>query len=224
VSTQALKTERVRLRRRRERGSHERQVIDAILDEALIAHLGIVGADGQPYVLPMLHARAGDVVYCHGSAAGRAMKTLAAGAPACLTVTLLDGLVMARSAMHHSANYRSVVLLGTARAVDDLGEKRAALEVIVDHVVPGRSAQVRAPTDSELKATAVVALPIEEASAKVRTGPPVDDEADYALAAWAGVVPLGLAIGAPEPDPRLRAGIEPPAGLREYRRPTASGR
>ncbi len=212
-------SDRVRLRRRRERGSHDRRVIDAILDEGLIAHLGIADEQGQPFVVPTLHARCGEVVYCHGSAAGRTLRALAAGAPACLTVTLLDALVLARSAMHHSANYRSVMLLGRATSVNDPEEKRAALRVIVEHIVPGRWSQVRPPTDSELKATSVLAIPIEEASAKVRTGPPVDDEEDYTLQAWAGVLPLSIRSGALEPDPRLRAGIEPPLSLSDYRRP-----
>jgi nitroimidazol reductase NimA-like FMN-containing flavoprotein (pyridoxamine 5'-phosphate oxidase superfamily) len=212
-------SDRVRLRRRRERGRYERSVIDAILDEALIAHLGIAGSDGQPFVIPMLHARRGDVVYCHGSAAGRATRALAGGAPACLTVTLLDALVLARSAMHHSANYRSVMLLGEATVVDQADEKLAALEAIVEHIVPGRWADVRWPTANELKATSVLSIPIEEASAKIRTGPPLDDEEDYALSAWAGVIPFAAASMTPEPDPRLREGIVPPPYVAGYRRP-----
>ncbi len=212
-------SERVRLRRKRERGSYDRSVIDAILDEALIAHLGIVDGDGQPFVIPTLHARSGDVVYCHGSTASRTLRALADGAPACLTVSLIDGLVLARSAMHHSANYRSAMLIGRATIVDDPEEKRAALRAVVEHIVPGRWADVRAPTDNELRATSVLAIPIEEASAKVRSGGPLDDEEDYALAAWAGVIPLASSARAPEPDPRLRAGIAPPAYVSAYRRP-----
>lgn len=212
-------SDRVRLRRRRERGSYDRRVIDAIIDEALIAHLGIALEDGQPLVVPTLHARCGDLVYCHGSVASRTLTALAAGAPACLTVSLLDGLVLARSAMHHSANYRSVMLVGEAASVDDPDEKRSALEVIVEHIVPGRWHEVRPPTDKELMATSILAIPIEEASAKVRTGPPVDDEEDYALRAWAGVIPLAMQTGSPEPDPRLRADIEPPVCVTGYRRP-----
>jgi len=200
-------SDRVRLRRKRERGSHERAVIDAILDEGLIAHLGIVDAGGQPFVVPTLHARSGDVVYLHGSAAGRAMKTLATGAPACLTVSLLDALVLARSAMHHSANYRSVML-----------RKRAALEAVVEHVVPGRWAEVRAPTDKELKATSVLEMTIDEASAKIRTGAPVDDEEDYALDTWAGVLPLHTVAGTPQPDARLSADIAVPGYVSAYTR------
>jgi uncharacterized protein len=217
-------SERVQLRRKRERGSHDRALIDAILDEALIAHIGICDERGQPFVVPTLHARCGDVVYCHGSIAGRAIGALASGTPACLTVSLIDGLVLARSAMHHSANYRSVMLLGAARAVSDPAEKRAALEAVVEHIVPGRVAEVRAPSENELRATGVVALEIEEASAKVRSGGPVDDEQDYALGAWAGVIPLALGAGDPLPDARLPAGAAVPGHVVGYRRPGACPR
>jgi nitroimidazol reductase NimA-like FMN-containing flavoprotein (pyridoxamine 5'-phosphate oxidase superfamily) len=211
-------SERVRLRRKRERGTHERAVIDAILDEALIAHLGIV-EDGQPFVTPTLHARCGDVVYCHGSSASRTLRVLAAGTPVCLTVSLIDGLVLARAAMHHSANYRSAMLLGHARVVTDGEEKREALRAVVEHIVPGRSGDVRGPSENELKATSVLAIPIDEASAKVRTGGPVDDEEDYALDTLAGVIPLRSTAGEPAADARLRAGIEMPAYVCAYRRP-----
>jgi len=212
-------SERVRVRRKRERGSYEREVIDQILDEALIAHLGITGEDGQPFVIPTLHGRCGGVVYCHGSLGSRTMKALSAGAPACLTVSLIDGLVLARSAMHHSANYRSVMLLSRARAVSEPLQKRAALEAIVEHIVPGRWREVREPTDKELAATAVVSLPIEEASAKIRRGGPVDDEPDLERAVWAGVLPLTSTVGAPLPDSLLDPGIPLPSYLRPYRRP-----
>lgn len=212
-------SDRVRLRRKRERGSYDRATIDAILDEALIAHLGIVDERGQPFVIPTLHARSGDLVYCHGSSASRTLRALAAGAPACLTVSLIDGLVLARSAMHHSANYRSAMLIGRARVVAEPEEKRAALRAVVEHIVPGRWDDVRAPTDNELSATAVLALPIDEASAKLRSGGPVDDEEDHALPAWAGVIPLTAGAGSPVPDPRLRAGIAPPPYVTGYRRP-----
>jgi uncharacterized protein len=211
-------SDRVRLRRKRERGSYDRAVVDAILDEALIAHLGIAGDDGQPLVIPTLHARCGDLVYLHGSAAGRTLRALSGGAPVCLTVSLLDGLVLARSAMHHSANYRSVMLLGHARSVEDRAEKLAAFEAIVEHIVPGRWRDVRPPTDNELKATAVLAIPIDEASAKVRIGQPIDDEEDYSLPAWAGVIPLFTKALAPKPDPRLQADIPPPVYASDYRR------
>jgi nitroimidazol reductase NimA-like FMN-containing flavoprotein (pyridoxamine 5'-phosphate oxidase superfamily) len=209
----------VRLRRKRERGSYDRALIDAILDEALIAHLGICEQDGQPIVIPTLHAREGDVVYCHGSVASRTLRALAAGARVCLTVSLIDGLVLARSAMHHSANYRSVMLLGSARSVEEPAEKLAALRAVVEHIVPGRWGEIRPPSEGELAATAVLALPIEEASAKVRTGAPVDDEDDYARAAWAGVIPLSLSPGVPEPDELLAPGTALPAHLARYRRP-----
>jgi nitroimidazol reductase NimA-like FMN-containing flavoprotein (pyridoxamine 5'-phosphate oxidase superfamily) len=215
-------SDRVRLRRKRERGRYEREVIDAILDEALIAHLGIAGADGQPVVIPMLHARCGDLVYCHGSAANRTLRALVAGTPACLTVTLLDALVLARSAMHHSANYRSVMLLGEATLVTAQDEKLAALEAIVEHIVPGRWADVRWPTENELKATSVLAIPIEEASAKIRSGPPLDDEQDYAMDVWAGVIPIASQPMDPEPDPRLPAGVVAPPYVSGYRRPGSS--
>jgi uncharacterized protein len=212
-------SDRVRLRRKRERASYDRAVIDAILDEALIAHLGIVAEDGQPFVIPTLHARLGDIVYCHGSTASRTLKALAAGAPLCLTVSLIDGLVLARSAMHHSANYRSVVLLGRARLVEQEAEKRAALQAVIEHIVPGRWNDVRAPTENELKATSVLAIPVEEASVKIRTGGPLDDEEDYALPAWAGVIPLVSQALAPEPDVRLAGGISAPAYVTAYARP-----
>jgi uncharacterized protein len=210
-------SERVRLRRKRERGSYERETIEAVLDEGLIGHLGIV-EDGQPLVIPTLHARHGEIVYCHGSTASRTLKALAAGAPACLTVSLIDGLVLARSAMHHSANYRSVVLLGTARLVEDPVERLRGFEAIVERLVPERWGEVRQPTEKELKATALLAFPIEEASAKIRTGPPEDDEEDYALDVWAGVIPLSLSAGVPIADERLAAGTPVPAHVSGYRR------
>lgn len=210
-------SERVRLRRKRERGSYARETIEAILDEALIGHLGIV-EDGHPLVIPTLHARHGDVVYCHGSTASRTLKALAAGVPACLTVSLIDGLVLARSAMHHSANYRSVVLLGTARLVEDPAERLLGFEAIVERLVPERWPEVRQPTENELKATALLAFPVEEASAKIRTGPPEDDEEDYALDVWAGVIPLSLSAGTPMADPRLAAGTPIPSHVSGYRR------
>jgi hypothetical protein len=199
----------VRLRRKRERGSHDRETIDAILDEGLIAHIGIV-EDGQPLVIPTLHARSGDVVYLHGSVAGRTMRAIGSGAPLCLTVSLIDGLVLARSAMHHSANYRSAVLIGRGRPVTDREELLAGFEAVVERLVPGRWSDVRAPTEKELRATALVALPIDAASAKVRTGGPVDDEEDYELPAWAGVIPLSMQAGPAEADPRLPEGVPVP--------------
>ena len=211
-------TERTTLRRRRERGSYERATMDAILDEALYCHLGFT-VDGQPFVLPTIHARVGDVLYVHGSAAGRMLRTVGSGVPVCLTVTLVDGLVLARSVFHHSMNYRSVVVLGTARVVGDPAEKLAALEAVVEHVVPGRWREVRAPNAQELKATSVLALPLAEASAKVRTGPPLDDEEDLALGCWAGVLPFATRPLAPIPDPHLPPTIQPSACVTAYRRP-----
>ncbi len=211
-------SERVRLRRKRERGHHDRATIDAILDEALIAHIGITDDEGRPLVIPTLHARAGDVVYLHGAVASRTLRTLATTAPICLTASLIDGLVLARSAMHHSANYRSAILLGNARLVEEPVEKGAALRAIVEHIVPGRWSDVRAPSRNELKATAVLALAIEEASAKIRTGGPLDDEEDHALDTWAGVIPLASVAGTPIADPLLRAGIVLPRYATSYSR------
>jgi nitroimidazol reductase NimA-like FMN-containing flavoprotein (pyridoxamine 5'-phosphate oxidase superfamily) len=206
-------TPRTKLRRVPNRGSHDRTTIDAILDEALIAHLGFVH-DGRPAVIPTLHARVGDEVYVHGSAASRALRALAHGIEACLTVTLVDGLVLARSAFHHSINYRSVVLYGTARPLSRDEQLETALHAFTERLVPGRWDAVRRPSRKELKATSVLALPIEEGSAKVRTGPPVDDEEDYALDTWAGVVPLRLAAMTPEPDPRMAENVEIPDHIR----------
>jgi uncharacterized protein len=202
-------TNRTRVRRQPSRGHHDRVTIDAILDEALVAHVAFVH-DGRPAVIPTLLARVGDEVYLHGSSASRALRTLQAGAQACLEVTHLDGIVLARSAFHHSINYRSAVLYGTLRAVEDPAERTRALEAFTEKLIPGRWEHVRGPTRQELKATAVLALPIEEGSAKLRTGPPGDDEEDHASDAWAGVVPLRIHRGVPEPDPRLRSGIPLP--------------
>jgi len=206
MASSAAPSPRARVRRAPARADYDRATIDAILDEALVAHLGFA-VDGQPYVIPTLHARIGDEVYLHGSAASRMVTMLGAGIPACLTVTLLDGLVLARSAFHHSMNYRSVVVLGRARFVEGPEERAAALEAFTERLIPGRWAEVRPPSRQELKGTRVLALPLDEASAKLRAGGPVDDEDDYALDAWAGTVPLRLTPGAVEPDARLREGI-----------------
>ena len=210
-------TDRTTLRRLPSRGSFDRQVVDAILDEALVCHVGFV-AGSQPYVIPTIHARAGERLYVHGSAASRMLRTLVGGVPVCVTATLLDGLVLARSAFHHSMNYRSVVVLGEAEPVQDADEKWDALHAIVEHVARGRWAEVREPSAKELAATLVLRLPIEEASAKVRTGPPLDDEEDYGLECWAGVLPLRLVPGTPEADPRLSPGRMPSAVVTAYRR------
>lgn len=208
-----MKTARTKLRRMPARGSHERSVIEAILDEALVSHLGMVD-DGLPVVIPTLHARVGSRVYLHGSAASRALRG-SRGAEVCLAVTLVDGLVLARSAVHHSVNYRAAMLFGAGTWVDDEGEKLTALEALVEKIVPGRWGDARVPTAKELRATAVLSIPLEEASAKVRSGPPQDDDADLELPVWAGVVGLRTVATAPEPDALLVAGIEPPAYLSE---------
>jgi nitroimidazol reductase NimA-like FMN-containing flavoprotein (pyridoxamine 5'-phosphate oxidase superfamily) len=196
---------------------YDRASIDAILDEGLVAHLAFTGEGGQPYAIPTLHARVGDEVWVHGSSASRTLRTLGRGARACLTVTLVDGLVLARSIFNHSVNYRSVIVLGEARAVTDPVDKRAALAAFAERVTPGRWDDARPPTPSEVKATSILALPLDEASAKVRTGPPVDGDDDHALDVWAGVVPIRLMRGEPVPDPALRAGIEVPGYLRDAR-------
>lgn len=198
MSTYA-QTRRTRLHRIPARGTYDRDAVHAILDEALVCHLGFV-ADGQPFVLPTTFVRDGEDLFVHGSAASRMLRSLRDGVPACLTVMLLDGLVLAQSAFHHSMNYRSVVVLGLAREVVDEGEKLRALNRLVDKVSPGRSAQVRPPSDKELKATSVLALPLNEVSAKVRIGAPLDDAEDMALPVWAGVVPVRLQAGEPRPD------------------------
>ena len=208
-----LKTPRTKLRRVPNRGTHDRETIDAILDEALISHVGFVH-DGRPAVIPTIHARVGDEVLLHGSAASRMLRALAHGVDVCVTATLIDGLVLARSAFHHSMNYRSVVLYGTARPVTGDERVQDALEAFTEKLVPGRWADVRWPTRQELKGTAVLALPIAEGSAKVRTGPPIDDDEDYDLDVWAGVVPMRLTASPAEPDPLLRAGIPRPAYVR----------
>ena len=208
-----MRTPRTKVRRVPKRGSHDRETIDAILDEALICHLGFVH-DGHPAVIPTLHARVGDEVFIHGSAASRMIRALAAGVEACLTVTLVDGLVLARSAFHHSVNYRSVVLYGTATPVTEPKDKERVLEAFTEKLVPGRWAEVRWPTRKELKGTAALKLPIVEGSAKVRTGPPIDEDEDYALDAWAGVVPIRTEMLPPEPDPLLREGVAAPEHVR----------
>jgi uncharacterized protein len=208
---------RTRVQRLPNRGAYDRETIWAILDEGLVCHVGFV-SDGQPFVLPTTHVRVGDQLYVHGAAANRMLTTLENGVPVCVTVTLLDGLVLARSAFKHSMNYRSVVVLGHARAVTEPAEKRKILSALVEHVMPGRSAQIRGPNDKELAATLVLALPLTEASAKIRRGPPVDDPMDLGLAVWAGELPLRLRPLAPVPDPKLEPLLETPEQLLSYRR------
>ncbi len=199
-------TERTTLHRMPQRASYDRALLERILDEALYCHVGLV-VDQQPYVLPTIHARAGEQLYLHGSSASRLLAKASAGIPICVTVTILDGLVLARSVYHHSMNYRSVVVLGNAVEVTDQNERLAALKAIVDHVIPGRWNDVRGPSQQELKATRVVRLPLAEASVKIRTGPPIDDENDYGLPCWAGEIPLRLERHSPMPDPRLAPSI-----------------
>lgn len=210
------KTDRTTLKRLPKRGVYERELVYGILDEAFICHVGFA-VDGQPFVIPTGFGRVGDQIYIHGSQISRMLRTLAGGIAVCVTVTLLDGLVLARSAFHHSMNYRSVVIFGRASSVDDRDTKLAALRAFSEHVIPGRWDETREPTEQELKATAVLSLPLEEASAKVRSGPPIDDEEDYALPVWAGVLPLSLVAGEPVPDPRLPEGVEESNSVRHYR-------
>lgn len=200
-------TERTRVARLPTRGVYDREQVHAILDEGFLCHVGFV-ADGQPYVIPTGYARDGETVYLHGSAASRMLRSLDGGVPVCVTVTLVDGFVLARSVFHHSMNYRSVVMLGTARAVTEREEKLRALRAFTNHIVPGRWEEARPPSEQELKATSVLALALEEVSAKMRSGPPVDDEEDYTLPVWAGVVPVRLQMGEPLPDDRLRSDVE----------------
>jgi nitroimidazol reductase NimA-like FMN-containing flavoprotein (pyridoxamine 5'-phosphate oxidase superfamily) len=212
-------TARTQVKRLPKRGQYDRETIDRILDEGFICHVGFVH-DGSPVVIPTGYARSGDRLYIHGSAASRMLRSLDQGVEVCVTVTLLDGLVLARSAFHHSMNYRSVVIFGTAKAVTDEVEKNEALRLFTEHVVPGRWEQIRWPTAQELKATTVLSLPIEEASAKVRTGPPIDDEEDYAMSVWAGVLPLQLTKGSPVADSRLPQETDPGVDVTGWRRKT----
>jgi uncharacterized protein len=191
--------EHLRVKREPQRGVYERETIDAILDEALVCHLGFA-IDGQPYVIPTLHARVGDRLYVHGSAASRMLRHAAADARICVTVTLLDGLVLARSVFNHSIDYRSVVVLGTPTLVEDVAQKREALHAFTEHIAPGRWDEARQPTDKELKATWILSIPLDEASAKIRTGPPEDEPEDRDLPVWAGVVPIHLAAEPSEYD------------------------
>jgi nitroimidazol reductase NimA-like FMN-containing flavoprotein (pyridoxamine 5'-phosphate oxidase superfamily) len=212
------RTERTRVRRLPERATYDRATVHAILDEGFLCHVGFV-VDGQPYVIPTGYARVGDTLFLHGSTGSR--LGLRPGMDVCVTVTLVDGLVLARSAFHHSMNYRSVMAIGRTRPVTDPGEKEVALRALVEHIVPGRSDEVRGGDLRELAATAVLALPLAEVSAKVRTGPPQDDEPDYALPIWAGVLPLALTPGEPAPDPVLDPSIPAPAHVASWSRPGA---
>ena len=217
MDKEITQTGRTRLKRLPKRGHFERETINAILDEAFICHVGFV-VDGQPYVIPTGFARVGDDLYIHGSSASRMLRSIATGIDVCVTVTLIDGLVLARSAFHHSMNYRSVVILGKAEMVTDTDEKNTAMEALTEHIIPGRWADVRWPTELELKATTVLRLPITEASAKIRIGDPVDDDEDYAMDVWAGVLPLKLTPGEPLADAKLKTGIDIPAYINNYER------
>jgi uncharacterized protein len=210
---------RTRVRREPHRGVYDRASIDTVLDAALIAHLAFVDGE-QPFAVPTLFARVGDVVYVHGSAASRALRRLDGGSPACLTVTLLDGLVLARSVFEHSVNYRSVVLLGSMTAVEDPAEKLTALEAFTEKLIPGRWGEARQPNPQELLATSILALPIAEASAKIRSGPPEDgDSEDGALPIWAGTIPVVTTWGDPVPDDGLSPAIPVPASVQELLKP-----
>lgn len=219
--TATLQTPRTTVKRLPERGAYDRATIEAILDEALICHVGYV-VDGAPVVIPTIHWRHGDQLYFHGSAASRMLRSLKNGVDVCATVMILDGLVLARSAFHHSMNYRSVVILGKAREVSDREERLRALDGLVEHVVAGRTADVRPPNEPELRQTLVLALPISEASAKIRTGGPSDDEEDYEKDIWAGVIPLRLTPQPPIPDARLKKGVATPEYATTYRRGRSS--
>ncbi len=204
-------TARTRVKRLPKRGHYDPATVHAVLDAGVFCHVGYA-IEGQPYVTPTSYWRHGDRLYWHGSSASRMLRHLKQGVPVCVTVTHVDGFVLARSGFHHSVNYRSVMALGTAQLVPD-NEKLAALEDFVERLFPGRWAELRPPTRQELKATTVLWMDLDEVSAKIRTGPPIDDEPDYALPVWAGVLPLSATTGAPEPDPRLAAATAPPAYL-----------
>jgi uncharacterized protein len=215
--TQFTPTERTQVKRLPDRGKYDAATVHQILDEGFVCHVGFV-VDGQPFVIPTNYARVENMVYLHGSAASRMLKTLSGGVPVCVTVTLVDGLVLARSAFHHSVNYRSVVMLGKATLVESAGEKMGALKAFTEHIVRGRWNDIRQPTEQELKATTVLALPLAEVSAKVRTGPPKDDPEDYSLPIWAGILPLPVKAAAPVDDPRLLPGLAPPEYVKKYAR------
>jgi uncharacterized protein len=215
--SQFTPTDRTQVKRLPKRGHYERETVCSILDTAFVCHVGF-SVDGQPFVIPTNFGRSGDTLYLHGSAASRMLKILSGGVPVCVTVTHVDGLVLARSAFHHSVNYRSVVILGKAQLVEDPAEKMEALRIFTEHVMKGRWSDVRIPTEQELKATIVLSLPLEEVSAKVRTGGPIDDEADYALPVWAGVLPLETVAKAPLPDAQRKNDPPIPEYLKNYKR------
>jgi nitroimidazol reductase NimA-like FMN-containing flavoprotein (pyridoxamine 5'-phosphate oxidase superfamily) len=208
-------TKRTELHRIPNRGSRDWDPINQILDAGFLAHVGFC-VDGQPFIIPTLYGRDGEKLYLHGSAVSRMLRELETGIPTCVTVTLVDGLVLARSAFHHSMNYRSVVAFGSARKIADPGQKVESLRIISEHIIPGRWADVRKPSEKELKATTVLEFSISEASSKVRSGPPLDDENDYDLPVWAGVLPLAITSRPPVPDDRLIKGVTLPDYVRRY--------
>ncbi|MDM7921259.1 MAG: pyridoxamine 5'-phosphate oxidase family protein [Pyrinomonadaceae bacterium] len=216
MKDQAASSERTKVKRLPARGAYDAETIYSILDSGFICHVGFV-VDGQPYVIPTGYARIGDNVYIHGSSASRMLRNMAKGVDVCITVTHVDGLVLARSAFHHSVNYRSVVVLGKAELVNDADEKYKALEAFTEHIIPGRWEEIRWPNELELKATSVLILPINEASAKLRTGDPKDDDEDYSMDVWAGVLPLHVSAGEPIPDEKLKAGISLPGHVKNFR-------
>ena len=218
-----LPTSRTEVRRLPQRGVYDRHEIDAILAEAFVCHVGFTSGDGKPIVIPTSFGRIGDTLYLHGSPASRMLRTLKDGVDVCVTVTLVDGLVLARSAFHHSINYRSVVVFGRAHEVTDPDEKTRALDAFVDHILPGRAAEARPGSAKEVRATLVLALPLDEASAKVRRGMPIDDEEDLALPVWAGVLPLTTTAAAPQADEYVPADLAVPGYISEYQRPEARG-
>jgi uncharacterized protein len=217
MSENPMPTQRTRVIREPDRGVYDRETVYRILDEGFLCHVGFA-ADGQPFVIPTSYGRDGSNLYIHGSAASRTLRQMKAGVPVCVTVTLLDGLVLARSVFNHSMNYRSVVILGKATLVDDPQEKLTALRVLSEHIIPGRWDDARQPNERELKATSVLRVPIEEFSAKVRTGPPIDDEEDYSFPTWAGVMPLQTTVGNPINDPRLESVRAVPDYVQNYSR------
>jgi nitroimidazol reductase NimA-like FMN-containing flavoprotein (pyridoxamine 5'-phosphate oxidase superfamily) len=215
--SQIPQTPRTTLKRLPQRGIYDREIINQILDEAFVCHVGFV-VDDQPFVIPTGYARSGDKLIIHGSQASRMLRMVGQGIQICVTVTLIDGLVLARSAFHHSMNYRSVVILGHATMIEDEQQKVAALRALSEHMIPGRWADVRAPNQKEIQQTTVLSLPISQASAKVRTGPPLDDEEDYGLPIWAGVIPLKLIGESPLADPRLPKNLSAPAYAQKFAR------
>ena len=217
MSETQMPTARTRVVREAHRGIYDRETVYRILDEGFVCHVGFI-AEGQPFVIPTSYGRKDANLYIHGSAASRMLRQMKDGAPVCVTVTLLDGLVLARSVFNHSMNYRSVVILGRATLVDDPEEKLTALRVLSEHILPGRWADARQPNERELKQTSVLRVPIEEFSAKVRTGPPIDDEEDYSFPTWAGVLPLEMRAGAPINDSKLDPGREAPLYAKSYSR------